>query len=71
MKPRPRRLPPPFPREAKRSRGEGSGVGGSFLPAQPPHPGAFGADPPHRSQELAGGGWTAPLVPMANDKVLR
>src|SRR5712691_7469119 len=58
--PETRRCGLPSPRGAKRSGGEGSGGGGHFLPtAGPPHPGAFGADPPRRSQALAGGGYAA------------
>src|SRR6478736_7179189 len=43
------------PRSAAKRRG-GVGGGGLFLAAITPHPGVFDADPPHRSQALAGGG---------------
>ena len=46
-------LPSPLPRGAKRSGGEGSGVGGHLPRLHHPHPGPFGPDPPHR---FAGGG---------------
>ena len=46
--------PPP----AKRWGGVGGG-GSSFAEERAPHPDAFGVDPPHRSQTLAGGGNSA------------
>ena len=64
---RAQRLPLPSPRVAKWSGGEGSGAGGDHAYSAP-HPGAFGAGPPHR---FAGGGWSAPLPHLANETVLR
>ncbi len=50
-----------------RSGGEGSGVGSIDTRGEPPHPGAVGADPPHRSQVLAGGGLAAARPSMLDE----
>src|SRR5438093_799666 len=50
----------PLPPRSEAERRGGFGGGGHFFRAKKgPHPGAFGADPPRRSQALAGGGCAA------------
>ena len=49
---------PLHPRSEAKRRG-GVGGGGHFAKAAP-HPDAFGVDPPHHSQVLAGGGMDSP-----------